>query len=250
MTLRVQFRSVCATLWLIAVKVLTSALCNSAFIFTKGVGMPFTVEQFLDVFSTYNLAVWPLQIPALLAGLLVIFLIFRPGRAGAAIIAAVLSAMWLVNGIGYHWTFFATINPMARVFAAVFVLEAVILGAVAITRRDLRFQASRSPVSVFGLICIIYAFILYPLIGWLAGHRYPAIPMFGIAPCPTTLFTIGVLLQARWREVRWLAIVPGVWAGVGGSASFLLGVPQDYALFVALAGMVALALGLWRRAAD
>jgi hypothetical protein len=212
--------------------------------------MPFTVEQFLGVFSTYNLAVWPLQVLALLAGLVVIFLIFRPGRHGATIIAAVLSAMWLVNGIGYHWTFFAAINPVARIFAAVFVLEAIILGAAAITRRDLRFQASRSPVSIFGLVCIIYAVVLYPLIGWLAGHRYPAIPMFGIAPCPTTLFTIGVLLQARWREVRWLTVTPGLWAGVGGSASFLLGVPQDYALFAALAGLVFLALGPWRTAAD
>ncbi len=211
--------------------------------------MPFTVEQFLSVFSTYNLAVWPLQLVALLAGLAVIALLFRPGRHGSTIIAAILSAMWLVNGIGYHWTYFAAINPAARVFAAVFMLEAIILAAAAGTRTGLRFQASHSAASIFGLTCVIYALVLYPLIGWFAGHRYPAIPMFGIAPCPTTLFTIGVLLQAQWREAKWLVVIPGAWAGLGGSASFLLGVPQDYALFVALAGLVVLALGLWRRPA-
>lgn len=210
--------------------------------------MPFSVEEFFAVFSAYNQAVWPLQVLAYLAGLGCVALLVWTSRLATAVIGGVLGAMWLVNGIGYHWLFFAPINPAARLFAVVFVLEAILLAAAAFIWPTLRFRFGGSAASIFGAVCMFYAIALYPALGWLAGHRYPALPMFGIAPCPTTLFTIGVLLQAPWREVRWLVAIPVLWAGVGGTASFLLGVPQDYALFGALVGVVILTFGPWRRA--
>ncbi len=79
--------------------------------------MPFSIEQFFEVFARYNLAVWPLQIVAFLAGIVVVLLLWSNSRGGAAMIAVTLSAMWLVNGIGYHWLYFSTINPAARLFA-------------------------------------------------------------------------------------------------------------------------------------
>lgn len=211
--------------------------------------MPFTVEQFFDIFARYNLDLWPWQLVAIAAGLLVVALLYRETRLTAVITLTVLSAMWLVNGIGYHWLYFATINPAARLFAAVFALEAVLLAAAILLSPELRFRVDGSAASVFGAVLIVYAVAIYPALGWWAGHRYPAMPMFGVAPCPTTLFTIGLLLQAPWRTARWLVAIPALWAAVGGTASFLLGVPQDYGLFVALIGVVALAIGPWRRGA-
>lgn len=60
-------------------------------------------------------------------------------------------------------------------------------------------------------------------------------PVFGVAPCPTTIFSIRILLTGTWQVARWLLIFPGLWAAIGGSAAILLAVPQDYALLAALA---------------
>jgi Family of unknown function (DUF6064) len=57
------------------------------------------------------------------------------------------------------------------------------------------------------------------------------IPTFGL-PCPTTIFTAGLLLLAPPHS-RSVAIVPIVWSLIGGSAAFVLGVTADYALPVA-----------------
>ena len=42
------------------------------------------------------------------------------------------------------------------------------------------------------------------------GQRYPAVPMFGITPCPLTIFTCGLLLLAR----RGVPAMGAAWAEV------------------------------------
>jgi hypothetical protein len=76
---------------------------------------------------------------------------------------------------------------------------------------------------------VAYALIAYPVLNAWLGHAYPSTPTFG-APCPTTIFTLGVLTIARERRASLLLIVPLLWSVVGGSAAFLLGVWQDLGL--------------------
>ena len=68
-------------------------------------------------------------------------------------------------------------------------------------------------------------------------------PVFGVAPCPTTIFTLGMLLpsNAAWP----LFVIPLVWSVIGGSAAVLLVVPQDYGLI--LDGAIAAMLIITRR---
>jgi hypothetical protein len=55
-------------------------------------------------------------------------------------------------------------------------------------------------------------------------------PMFGITPCPVTIFTFGVFLLAAAPVSRRLFVIPVIWSLIGGSAAFLLQVPQDWLL--------------------
>ncbi|KAF0116850.1 MAG: hypothetical protein FD150_186 [Rhodobacteraceae bacterium] len=208
--------------------------------------MPFTTEQFFEVFARYNQAIFPWQIIAILAGVMAVALLWRNTRQATAGVLLVLAAMWLVNGIGYHWLHFAPINPIARLFAVVFVAQALLLVWAALARPGLRLTPGNDLVSILGLACIGFAIVIYPALGWLAGHRYPAVPMFGVAPCPTTIFTVGVLLLGDWREVRGLLVIPALWAAIGGSASILLGVPQDLGLVATLGLLAVIAWGHWR----
>jgi hypothetical protein len=87
-----------------------------------------------------------------------------------------------------------------------------------------------------GWALIAYALIAYPLLGHAFGHRYPALPTFGL-PCPTTIFTFGVLLLAA--APRALFVVPLAWSAIGSVAAFRLGVVQEYGLLAA--GLIGLA---------
>lgn len=191
--------------------------------------LPFTRQQFFEVFAAYNAANWPSAVVAYPLALTALVFAWRGSAYAGRAAAAVLALMWGWVGIVYQGLFFAPINPVARLFAVAFVLEAVLFAWHAWSPSGLEY-GPRSRLRTFaGGGMIIYALILYPLIGLAAGERYPAIPLFGVTPCPLLIFTFGLMLWAscaRW----WLWIVPLLWALVGGSAAMLLSVPQDWAL--------------------
>lgn len=88
-----------------------------------------------------------------------------------------------------------------------------------------------------GELAQAFALVGYPLAGEMLGHRYPAAPTFGL-PCPTTIFTLGVLLMTTPVLSRLQVIAPLLWALIGTTAAFVLGVVQDLALIAAaLAGL-------------
>jgi hypothetical protein len=205
--------------------------------------LPFTREQFFAVFADYNRAIWPVQgLAYLLALALVVLLRRRPKAAGRAA-PALLALMWAWTGIAYHALFFAAINPAALAFAALFVLQALLFVQVAL-RGGLHFAPRRGVRAAWGWALVAYASAVYPLLGMSTGHAWPALPMFGVTPCPVTLFTFGVLLLAQPPLPRRLLVIPLLWALVGGSAAFLLGVPQDWPLLI---GGLLVVPWLWRR---
>jgi hypothetical protein len=213
------------------------------------VSTPFTVQQFFDVFSSYNAAIWPAQIAAYVLGLAVVASLGLKRLHAPRFVLSALALMWLWNGIGYHLLFFAEINPAATVFAGIFIVQAILLAGCALARHSLTFQIGRDFRSMAGLAFILYAMLIYPAFGSWAGHGFMSGPMFGVAPCPTTIFTIGLLLLARGRLVSLLAIIPSLWSLVGLAAALQLGMLEDLALPVAsLVLAVVLAFeALWGR---
>jgi hypothetical protein len=202
------------------------------------VNPPFTIEQFLGVFIAYNAAIWPAQIVAYGFGLVAVAALCLERPLASRLILSVLATMWLWNGISYHFLFFAEINPAAKGFAALFVVQALLFAASAIMTNGLRFRRGVDIKSALGSSCVVYALLIYPILGILAGHGMMAGPMFGVAPCPTTIFTIGFLLFARGRWVAWLSIIPFLWSFVGLAAALQLGIPEDLGLPVAGAVLI------------
>lgn len=195
--------------------------------------LPFSAAQFFQVFAAYNTALWPAALALWLASAAAVLALIR-GRASDRWLAGLLVALWAWGGIAYHAAFFSRINPAARLFAALFVIEALGLLWMA-GAGTLRFGRGRSPRHVLAAGLLVYA-LAYPGLALASGHAYPATPTFGV-PCPTTLFTAGLLLAARPRVPRWPVVVPVVWAAIGGSAALLLGVTPDLMLFPAGAAL-------------
>ena len=202
-------------------------------------GLPFTVEQFVDVFAQYNVAMWPAPLVLTALAALCLLAMFAGLRSRGLLISAILGVLWLWLALAYHWAFFSRINPLAGAFAAASIAGALLFLWHGVHRRGLEFGWHARPMDWVGAALVGYALLVYPVLNALTGHRYPGTPTFGL-PCPTTLFSIGVLAWLEAPYPRSVLVVPMLWCLVGVQAAFLLDMQADLAL--APAALTALVL--------
>lgn len=196
----------------------------------------FTPEVYFALFEHYNLAIWPTQLMAYALGVLALALAFSKSPLSSRIMGGVVTLFWLWNGLVYHALYFTQINFMAPVFAAFFVIEGLLLAWYFVFRGDVELRADRELASWAGIGLMIFAMVIFPLLGDLAGHGWPQAAVFGVAPSPTLVYSLGVLLLAQPRMPVLPAIIPILWA----LGSWLLGIAEDFSL--PLAGIATLVL--------
>ena len=83
--------------------------------------IPFTTEQFLQVFEKYNRAIYPFQFALILVAIIVpigfanaaVFLAASRKPFANKLISYLLGFLWLWMGIVYHLIFFTVVSPPA-----------------------------------------------------------------------------------------------------------------------------------------
>ncbi|MBC7942066.1 MAG: hypothetical protein H7Z19_20310 [Chitinophagaceae bacterium] len=180
--------------------------------------LPFTSDQFYRVFRGYNEAIWPAQWLLVALALVAVGLVLRPSRWSGVGVSTILAFLWMWIAIAYHLVFFAGINPAAYGFAAVSAVGAAVFVWQGVFRRRLHFRWSSGPRSYTGAALVAFALVVYPAWLFYSGHAYPAMATFGL-PCPTTLFTIGLLAFAAPPYLRSPLVVPVLWCLVGAQAA-------------------------------
>ncbi len=188
--------------------------------------MPFTANEFLDVFAAYNQAVWPFAAILWLLTVLVCGALVLGASIPAPLPRLLLAGHWLWAGLVYHAWFFTAINPAAWLFAALFVAQGVLFIAFRSSARQ-AVDGAGSTRRVVSSLLIVYS-LIYPVVVWADGFAYPRMPTFGV-PCPTVLLTIGVLLAASRPSVL-LSVIPVGWSVIAGTAAWLFGVHADFVL--------------------
>ena len=155
------------------------------------------------------------------------------------LISAVLALLWAWTGIVYHLIFFTAINQAAFAFGAVFLAGSGAFLWAGVVKGQLVFSSANMIRRGLGSVLVVFALLVYPALSAYFGHRYPQMPTFGL-PCPTTIFTIGMLCFLAAPYPRYVLAAPVLWSAVGSQAAFLLGVYQDLGLLAA--GIIAVFL--------
>ena len=194
--------------------------------------LPFTISEFFEVFRRYNLGVYPMQFVFYLLGAGLLLLCIRKTPVTDTIIPAVLGFFWIWMGVVYHLYYFSTINSAANIFGAFFILQGLIFLYLGLIKKEFSFKFRPDFIGITGAVLILYALIIYPLLGFMLGHVYPAAPSFGL-PCPTTIFTFGILLWTENKIRILVLIIPFLWSIIGFFAAISLDMVEDTGLLVA-----------------
>jgi hypothetical protein len=193
-----------------------------------------TAEQFFDVFRAYNESVWPAPLAWSALAAIAVFVALRPRQGSDRGITLFLAALWAWAAVAYLMLHLAPHNPLAWLFGALFLAQSAILVEAAVHDR-LRFSPRMDAAGIAGGVLVVYALVVYPLLGRALGHIWPAAPTFGV-PCPTTLFTFGMLLWTSGRVRVRVLVIPALWAFTAVGAAVGWGVLEDLAMPIAAVG--------------
>lgn len=216
----------------------------------------FSPDTYRRLFELYNAAVWPAQGVALFLGLLALALALRrSSHAGAAL--AILAACWAWVGWAFHLGHYATINWAATGFAAAFGIQSLLLAWAGLAGRARPARARPGGAGAAGvvsdepfrrlhrctgLLLTLLALFGLPALDLLLGRPMAQSAVFGVAPDPTALATLGLLLMTpgAGRAVLWP--IPLAWCAITGATLWTMNAPE--AILLPLAGAVALAARL------
>jgi hypothetical protein len=205
----------------------------------------FSPRAYHRLFELYNAAVWPLHLAALALGLAMIALASRGGPAGARITAGALSLCWLWVAWGFFHLRYATLNWAAEYAAVAFAIQAGLL--LLLGRRRRAQTTSLSSNRAVGIGLIVFAVIFQPLLGLLLGRPWRQVEVFGIAPDPTVVATLGALLVAEPHGKWALLAIPVLWCLIGGATLLAMGEIDAFVLPVAALATIATILVRRRR---
>ena len=122
--------------------------------------LPFTQEQFFDLFAAYNVALWPVLLALWITSVVASVLLLSSRRPPSRWISALLTGHWIWSALAYHVAFFTTINPVAWAFAALFLVQAALVFRSGVVQGRLSFVPLRNgwaPVA-WGLIAYSLAY--------------------------------------------------------------------------------------------
>ncbi len=205
----------------------------------------FSPRTYYRLFELYNADVWPLHVLFVALGVAIPVLLRRGAGWRGRCIAVILAGCWIWIAWAFHWRRYTTINWAAAYFAAAFAIEALLLLWMGIIRNAFELDARSAVTRRIGLGVFLFALLVQPLLGPLMARReWAQLEIFGAAPDPTALATLGILLAAR--RTYWVPMaIPLLWCASNGAILWTMGSPD--ALVLPLAGLVVLFVAAARK---
>ncbi len=193
----------------------------------------FSPRTYWRMFELQNEAYWPLPVLTLALGGIVTFLAARASARAIRVAAVILAAVWAFVAYTFLWDRYADINWAITYVAPAFALQALLLLLI-VFRRAIAVQ-TRGLAAWIGYGLLAFATVGVPLLAPLHGRDGATSEVFGIAPDPTVIATLGFLLLLRGRFVWPLYPIPVLWTLLSGVTLYTMQEHQAWMPAIALA---------------
>ncbi|WP_038051435.1 DUF6064 family protein [Thioalkalivibrio sp. ALJ1] len=208
--------------------------------------LPFDGPTWLAILDQYNQAIWPLHGVAALFVLVSIAMALFSGHFAGRAIGLLMGVLWAWIGLTFFGGSLAPYHFAAHWLAGVFVAQGLMMVFALTVMGRGAFAWPGGWAGLLAVVLMFYAVVAYPLVGLALGDTsWSQLSYVGVAPGPTMLLTLGLLLLGYPRPPLILAIIPCLWALVTAYMAWELGMPLDY--ISAGLGIVAFVLLVVRR---
>lgn len=194
----------------------------------------FSPRTYWRMLELQNAALWPLHVAMVAAGLAIVLLVRRRPEGANLWVGGVLGLSWALVAWSFLLDRYTAINWAIAYVVPAFFLQAVLLLAAAILPRGLTFDR-RDSIGRAGLLLSLAGLLLYPCLALASGRPWTQAETFGIAPDPTAIVTLGLLLASRGPMLAALLPVPLLWCLLSGATLLAMDDGQAWLLFAAVA---------------
>jgi hypothetical protein len=208
--------------------------------------VPFSREAYLRLFELYNRRFWPAGAIGLALGLGMLWLLDRPGAGRIRMSLSALAVCWLWIAWAFHRETYAQLNWAAPYAAAAFAAQGLMLFAVAFAFGRSSLVERTDKAARIGVALAALAILATPLPGLAWDRSWQGLELFGSAPDPTILATLGLMLLIRHWLRPLLMIVPMTWSLASGLTLLALGDPLWPVLPGLASAVLASAVWQWR----
>jgi hypothetical protein len=202
----------------------------------------FSPRTYYRLFELYNRAVWPAHVLAVALGVAVLLLLRRPVPAHSRLLAAILALAWLWIAWAFHYERYATINWAATYVAMAFALEGLAFLWLSASPSRLASEPRLDVPGSTGLILYLFALAVHPLLVVFAGRSWRGTEIFAVAPDPTAIGTLGLLLLSRLPARHPLMLIPFLWCVLTSVTLYAMGSRQAWVVAAAAAAALVAAV--------
>lgn len=194
--------------------------------------IPIEPSVYLRLFERINAALWPLPLLTITVGILAMTVMIRcqQEKIWHKLSWGILAVSWWLVGYQFHFNLLSELNWVGNYFFAFFVVQGLLLLFVDFFAESKGNSKESFFEKKLGIVMMAFGIVLYPLISGLTDRSWQSAEIFGIAPDPTCLATLGALLvtcRCRW----WLLIIPITWCLISGAMGYGMGLSTGLLLF-------------------
>lgn len=156
--------------------------------------------------------------------IIALFMTYRKNDYSNRFISLTLTFLWFWVGLVFGILVFGPVpTVMAGIeypgiwylFGGIFAIHGIILLYFGVIKGTVSYTWKPDSRHYIGLLLILYGLVFYPLVGILTGRVFLEYPIFGIAPCPVSVFTLGLLLWSDARPSLPIMTIPLFWGFMG-----------------------------------
>jgi hypothetical protein len=178
----------------------------------------FSPDTYFRLYEIHNAELWPLHLLMLAVSFALLVLTKNKELGWSWVVFLLLGVLWGIVGWFFLYQQYAQINTAAPWFALGFGIQSVLLIAIGVFRRNGSTNRGWGYDNLTdpGLLLFLYALMVHPLIGIISGRSWEGVELFGLAPDPTALGTLGIVLMYHGKLAYLLAVIPLLWVGITG----------------------------------
>jgi len=169
----------------------------------------FSQTVYYRQFELYNQFVWPLHFLAIIFALIIIYALWKKPVWGGRLVALLLVVCWLWVAWVFLYQRFYQIHVVANWYALGFALQAGLIIWYGLIRNCFALFVSNQLRIKIGSALLFVAYIVYPFIALMTGRSWMQFEMFALAPDPTVLASLAILLF--YKVPVSLYVIPVVW---------------------------------------